>query len=142
MEDERGEFTRNPTKKDVKMISSDVCTLVNSYHHFARYSSMSFKKTHGFKIFGEEWAVIHSLNLESLCRRYEENQMLKRILHIERKISMERDFDSEVGYNLILDDLRVRLRILFQEHKTLNCLIVDSLEELMKKRGINSLVVP
>lgn len=102
----------------------------------------SYKKTSGYKRFGEDWEIIHELNLESLARRDLENFYLKRILLIERRFVLETDEQRKADYGLILEDMRQRLKDEFAAHKDLNWIIHGCMVDLFNKRGLKLPVEP
>jgi hypothetical protein len=93
----------------------------------------SYKKTPGFKMFGKDWEPIHELNLYHGELRYEENQLIKKLLHIGHKLSIVHSEEKDV-YMIILKDLHKRINEVTKEKEDLEDLIGKSFDELLERK--------
>jgi len=95
----------------------------------------SYKKSSGFKIFGEEWEGVYDMCRWHSELRFDESRMIKRILHIAHKVTTENE-DRE-GYMLILQDLRARLSVLEKERQALEVEIGKSFDVLTERSSMS-----
>lgn len=93
----------------------------------------SFKKTKGFKMFGNDWEPIHELNEYHKVLRSEESCLIKKLLHVGNKMSLPKCEDSE-AYMLILKDLHKRISEVTKEKEELEELIGRSFDELLERK--------
>jgi hypothetical protein len=95
----------------------------------------SYKKTSGYKIFGRDWQLIHELNLELLELLHTEKLLIRRIVHIGHKISLQ-ECDDREGYVLIIQDLQARLLSHMKERELQERVVAVAFDELCEKRKI------
>lgn len=95
----------------------------------------SYKKSPGFKIFGEDWRDVHGLCDELKENRHYEMSLLRRLTHIGHKLSQPINEDTE-GYKLILHDLQRRYETQAEIVRKLEIEVAESFEELCLRRKI------
>jgi len=99
----------------------------------------SYKKTPGFKMFGNDWEPIHELNLYWAELRYDERMLIKKLLHIGHKLSSSLiDSDEKEAYMIILKDLHRRVAEVTKEKEDLEDLIEKSFNELLQRKQFSS----
>lgn len=95
----------------------------------------SYKKTQGFKMFGKDWEPIHELNLYWGELRYDERQLIKKLVHIGHKLSSPLcEIDEKEAYMCILKDLHRRIAEVTKEKEDLEDLIERSFDELVQRK--------
>ena len=94
----------------------------------------SYKKTRGFKLFGNLWEPIHELNLFHGDLRYDESVLIRKIMHIGHRLSQPNcDADDKEGYMLILKDLHRRIAEKTKEREDLEVEIGLAFDELVER---------
>ena len=91
----------------------------------------SYKKTPGFKMFGNDWQIVYELCLEQMEYAYYEHQLIRKILHVGHKISLPSSQEDHEGYVLILQDLQRRVAEEAARKEEVEKLIAEAFDELV-----------
>ena len=100
-----------------------------------RMKQRNFKKTSGYKIFGDEWEFTYNLCDELLQYRSYEQILLRRIMIIGHKLSLPLGEEKE-AYTLILYDLKRKYDEQVKVVQTLEVEVAESFETLCRKMNV------
>lgn len=101
-----------------------------------RLLKYSYKKSPGFKIFGDDWQDVKNLCDELRDNRLYEQKLLRRIAIIGHKLSLPSD-ENTPGYVLILRDLQKKYFEQVKLVKNLEIEVAKDFNDLCIKKNIN-----